>query len=164
MSYLEDGVLCLEDIQVPPEERFSKGPVAVVECVQEIPCNPCVDACPRGAITIRGSINSVPEVDFEKCNGCGLCIAHCPGLAIFLVDKTYEGEKALVGLPYEFLPLPEAGEKVVLLGRVGEECGEGEVVKVRNAKVQDRTPVVFLAVDEDLALTARHFRRRVDEG
>jgi len=80
------------------------------------------------------------------------------------VDKTYEGRKALVGLPYEFLPLPEAGEKVALLDRAGEVCGEGEVVKVRNAKVQDRTPVVFLAVDEDLVLTARHFRRRADEG
>ena len=164
MGYLEDGVLTLEDVSVPTEERFREGAVAVVECVQNIPCNPCVDACPRGAITIRGSINETPEVDFEKCNGCGLCIANCPGLAIFLVDKTHGEGRALVGLPYEFLPLPEAGERVVLLDRAGETCGEGEIVKVRNTKAQDRTPVVFLAVDEDLAMRVRHFRRRADEG
>ena len=164
MSYLEDGVLEIEDVQVPTEERFQEGPVVVVECVQEIPCNPCVDACSRGAITIEGSINDLPEVDFDRCNGCGLCIANCPGLAIFLVDKTYDEKKALMGLPYEFLPLPETGERVVLLDRTGEVCGEGEIVKVRNAKVQDRTPVVFLAVDKPLAMTVRHFMRKEDEG
>lgn len=164
MGYLETGILDLTDINVPSEERLGKGAVAIVECVQQIPCNPCVDSCPRGAILIEDSINDVPEVDFEKCNGCGVCIANCPGLAIFLVDKTYEDGKALVGLPYEFCPLPEVGEKVDLLDRAGEVCGAGEVVKVRNAKVQDRTAVVFLSVDENLAMTVRFFRRKVDEG
>ncbi|MFH1943832.1 MAG: 4Fe-4S dicluster domain-containing protein [bacterium] len=160
MSYLETGVLSLKDIKIPSDERFWKGPVAVVECVQRIPCNPCVDACSRGAITIQGSVNNTPEVDFEKCNGCGICIANCPGLAIFLVDKMYEGNMALVGLPYEFLPLPEEDEEVVLLDRAGEECGQGKVTKVRNAKAQDRTPIVFLAVDKALAMKVRFFRRK----
>ena len=31
----------------PSDERFAKGPVAICECVQEIPCNPCEAACPR---------------------------------------------------------------------------------------------------------------------
>ena len=163
MGYLETGVLDLDDIQVPSMERRAKGAVAIVECVQHIPCNPCVDSCPQGAITMGDSINNLPEIDFDKCNGCGLCIANCPGLAIFLIDETYSPELALVGLPYEFYPLPEVGEKVDLLSRSGNVCGRGEVVKIRNAKVQDRTPIIFLSVKKDLAMEVRFFRRSVNE-
>lgn len=164
MNYLETGVLEINDITVPAEERLAKGPVAVIECVQNIPCNPCVDACPKGAITIQGSINNVPRIDFERCNGCGICIANCPGLAIFLIDKSYEEKRATVGMPYEFMPLPETGEHVVLLNRTGEACGEGEIIKARNAKAQDRTPIVFVAMAPELAMEARFFRRRTNEG
>ena len=31
---------------IPSEERMKKGRVAVIECVQEIPCNPCEGTCP----------------------------------------------------------------------------------------------------------------------
>ena len=161
MSYLETGYLTLEDIRLPSEERLLKGPVAVIECVQQIPCNPCVASCPRGAITMGDSINNLPVVDFEKCNGCSICVANCPGLAIFIVDKSYGENKALVGMPYEFLPLPEKEEEVVLLNRQGEECGTGIVKRIRNSKSQDRTPVIFIEVDKDLAMDVRFFRRKL---
>ena len=160
MAYIETGILESHDIIAPSEERFAQCAVAVIECVQQIPCNPCVDACPKQAIIIEGSINEVPYINFDKCNGCGVCIANCPGLAIFLIDKTCEDGKASVGLPYEFLPLPEEGEIVDLLNRAGEVCGDGEIIKVRNAKAQDRTPVVFLSVDRDLAMEVRFFERK----
>jgi len=164
MSFIETGILECEDIVTPSEERFQEGPVAIIECVQQIPCNPCVDSCNRGAITIEGSINNIPRVDYEKCNGCGLCVANCPGLAIFLVDQTFEENLAQVGIPYEFRPLPEEEETVLLLDRAGEVCGEGKIVKVRNTKAQDRTPVVFLSMAKDLAMKTRFFRRKTDEG
>ena len=44
----------------PPEERMAKGRVAVIECVQEIPCNPCENACRLGAITIGEQITNLP--------------------------------------------------------------------------------------------------------
>lgn len=159
MSYLETGVLKIDDIKVPSEERFKKGGVAVIECVQQIPCNPCVESCPQGAITIEGSINNQPQIDFELCNGCGMCIANCPGLAIFLINMAYDENKATVGLPYEFLPLPEKNEKVNLLNRAGEICGKGEVVKIRNAKIQDRTPIVIISMEKEKAMDVRFFRR-----
>ncbi len=158
-SYLEKGYLNLDDITIPSVDRRAKGPVAVIECVQEIPCNPCQDACPRGAITIPGSINNIPRIDFATCNGCAICVANCPGLAIFVVDETYAEDRALVGMPYEFLPLPEKGEEVSLLDRSGAPIGVGIVERVRNAKAQDRTPIVFLSMERELSMLVRFFRR-----
>ena len=44
-NILYNGYPSMEEIRrangYPSEERFAKGPVAVTECVQEIPCNPC---------------------------------------------------------------------------------------------------------------------------
>ena len=84
----------------PSEARFKKGPVAIIECVQGIPCNPCQEACPQKAIHVGDSITNTPKLDAEACIGCGLCIAACPGLAIFVVDKS--GEKALISFPSIF--------------------------------------------------------------
>ena len=40
-----DGFPSFEEIKEatgwPSEERLAKGPVAICECVQQIPCNPC---------------------------------------------------------------------------------------------------------------------------
>ena len=160
MGYLEDGILTLDDIQLPDEKRFQEGSVAIIECAQRIPCNPCVESCAQGAITIKGSINEVPVMDFKKCTGCGLCLSKCPGLAIFLVDLTSPGGQATVGLPYEFIPLPEKGEEVILLNRAGEPVGSGEVNRVRNSKSQDRTPIVSIIMEKKLALSVRHFKRK----
>jgi len=43
-----DGVPTLDDVMgnFPSEERLLKGFVAVHECYQDIPCNPCVESCP----------------------------------------------------------------------------------------------------------------------
>ena len=40
----------LKNSGVPSENRI-KRPVACIECV-EIPCNPCEEACPYGAISV----------------------------------------------------------------------------------------------------------------
>jgi Fe-S-cluster-containing hydrogenase component 2 len=146
-------------VQWPPEERLLRGPVAIVECVEEIPCNPCVESCPQGAITMPGGLNQIPHVDWEKCTGCGLCISSCPGLAIFLVDLTGEKKSASVSLPYEFLPLPEKEEQVRVLDRQGRELGNGRVIRIQTGRRLDRTPVVTIAVPREWAMRARHFRR-----
>ncbi|MBN1349682.1 4Fe-4S binding protein [candidate division KSB1 bacterium] len=160
MSYLENGVVTIEDLQLPTEERMKQGRVIVIECVQHIPCNPCVDICPQGAITITGEITNVPVVDFEKCSGCTLCVANCPGLAIFSINQTYSEAEAEIGIPYEFLPLPSKGEDVTALDRSGRPVCEGRIVSVKNPKAYDRTPIVFIAVPEKYSMTVRFFRRK----
>ena len=65
--------------QMPSQERFAKGPVALFECFQQIPCNPCAEACPQGAITVQ-KINDCPILDVECCNARALCIREGPRL------------------------------------------------------------------------------------
>jgi len=157
---INDGIPTKEDLVrvTPSEERFSKGPVAIVECFQEIPCDPCVKACRRGAILMLRDINDIPMVDAELCNGCSLCISLCPGLAIFVVDKTFSEELALVKLPFEYVPVPQAGQYATALNRAGEELGRYEVIKVTSGGKKNKTYTISLAVPKDLAMEVRDIK------
>ena len=143
----------------PPVERINKGPVAVVECYQKIPCNPCQTACPVGAIKIGDDINNIPVRDENLCGGCGVCVARCPGLAIMIVDGSKSAETVEFRIPYEFLPLPEAGEMVIGLDRAGQPICKALVKRVMNPPSFDRTPVVTLEVDRKYLYDFRNFRR-----
>ena len=146
----------------PPVERINRGPVAVVECYQKIPCNPCQTACPAGAIRIGEDINNVPQRDEGLCTGCGVCVSKCPGLAIMIVDGSKSAETVEFRIPYEFLPLPEAGERVVGLDRAGQPVCEAKVLKVMNPPAFDRTPVVTLEVERKYLYDFRNFRREAE--
>jgi len=158
LSYLKDGVLDLGDIRLPDAIRLQQGRVAIIECVQNIPCNPCVEICPRHAIIIEGNITNVPVIDFGKCNGCGLCVANCPGLAIFTVDETVAPDEAEIGIPYEFRPLPKVGDVVTALDRAGKFVCPATVRRVLNPKGYDRTPVVFLIAPRKYSMMIRFFK------
>lgn len=151
------GIPTQKDLEsvVPSKERLAKGPVAIMECFEKIPCNPCYTSCKRGAIKEFEDINDRPQLNVDICNGCGVCISNCPGLAIFVVDETYSETEALVKIPYEFSPLPEEGTYVTGLDREGKPVCRAKVVKVQNSKAQDRTPVVSLAVPKELSMVVR---------
>ena len=157
---IENGIPAKEDIRkvTPSKERFAKGPVVIVECFQKIPCDPCVKACKQGAITMPEDINDIPVVDLQLCNGCGVCISLCPGLAIFVVDMTYSKNLALVQLPYEYLPLPREGEMVTALNRSGDELGFFEVKSVNSSGKINKTHTVSIAVPQELAMETRDIR------
>jgi len=153
----EEGVPSEEEIKEiePPSYRCSRGAVVWVECFEEIPCDPCYDACPVDAFAKFEDINDTPIVDHDKCTGCGICVASCPGLAIFVVDETYSEDEGLVALPYEFKPLPQKDEEVILRNRAGEQVGTGEIVRIQNPSSFDRTAVVWVAVPKDLVREVR---------
>ena len=157
---INDGIPTKEDIArvTPPEERFVEGPVAIVECFQQIPCDPFVHACKRSAIIKQRDINDLPVVDAKLCNGCGICISLCPGLAIFVVDLSYSDDHALIKLPYEYVPVPKVGQLVIGLNRAGEESGLFEVVRVTSGGKKNMTYTVSLAVAKELAMEIRDIR------
>jgi Fe-S-cluster-containing hydrogenase component 2 len=150
-QYEKTGILSVKDLQIPSEKQLEKG-VAILECVQEIPCNPCVESCPVHAISMK-DINAPPVNDFEKCIGCTKCVGICPGLAIFVVKV--KGKKAWVTLPYEFVPAPQVGDSVNALDRTGTIRGKAIVKK---AVKQGKTMVITIETDSDLAMDIRNIK------
>jgi Fe-S-cluster-containing hydrogenase component 2 len=157
------GVPCAEELEsspgYPPREELERRPLAVIECVQEIPCNPCETACPTGAIIVGEPITNLPSLDTSKCTGCGLCLAICPGQAIFRVDLTYSSDQATVSFPYEFLPLPRKGDLVVAVDREGRLVCDAIVLRVLMPAAYDRTAVVTLVVPKEHGARVRSIRR-----
>lgn len=145
---------------VPSEARRRKGPVAVIECTQDIPCNPCESSCKVGAITVGEDITNLPHLDEEKCVGCQTCVYMCPGQAIFIVDENLEHSKAKVTVPYEFLPLPEKGDTIIALDRSGKELGEAVVTGVRKTEKMDETSLVTMEIPKEWSMRARGLRRK----
>jgi Fe-S-cluster-containing hydrogenase component 2 len=143
----------------PKPEDFERGPIAVIECVQEIPCNPCEMACHHGAIVVGDPITNLPRFDADLCTGCGLCIAKCPGQAVFVVHLHYSDEESLVSFPFEYLPLPEVDGLVNVVNRAGAVVCRGRVTKVQDPRSFDRTPVVTIAVPKAFAHHARGIER-----
>ncbi len=143
----------------PSAVRLEQGACAVIECIQEIPCNPCETACPNNAIKIGNPITNLPVLDADRCTGCGVCIAQCPGLAIFVVDMGYSARAATVAFPHEFLPLPNAGDRVAVVDRTGAVIGDAEVLGVHNPPANDSTAVVRVLLDKRLAQHARGLAR-----
>jgi Fe-S-cluster-containing hydrogenase component 2 len=150
-QYEKTGILSHKDLQIPSQKQLEKG-VAILECVQEIPCNPCVDSCPVHAISMK-DINAPPMNDFEKCIGCTKCVGICPGLAIFVVK--IKGKRALVTLPYEFVPVPKEGDRVNALDRTGVVRGKGLVKKVVK---RGKTMVITIEIDSRFAMDIRNIK------
>ena len=160
MNLLEKGFIANDEMERFPGVTHKAGVHPVMECTQNIPCNPCQDACPKHCIKIGEKITSLPAVDESvDCIGCGMCVASCSGQAIFLLDETYEEGFAAVTLPYEFLPLPKEGEKGYGLGRDGKVVCEAEVVQVKTAKAFDHTNLLTIKVPADMAMKARFYKK-----
>lgn len=143
----------------PHKHRGKLRPI--IECFEAIPCNPCETSCPTGAIIVGDNINDVPVIDYEKCNGCGICMTKCPGLAIFMLQELPDQNSALIGIPYELIPLPSKGDQVHLLGRQGEILAEGTVQRVFRSP--HKTNGVYVKVPLELADRVRSIRPILQE-
>ena len=157
------GVPSAEELKncpgVPSRERMNKGRVACIECVQEIPCNPCEAICRFGAITVGEQITNLPHLSEENCTGCGLCVANCPGLAITVLDLTYSETEATIDFPFEYLPLPQAGDRVDAVGRDGMKVCDGTVVRVTKLPSYAGTAVIRMAIPKEHINDVRSMKR-----
>ena len=127
-------------VQIGPQGKLR----AIIDCTEEIPCNSCEAVCPFGAIHIGENLNSTPVVDYDKCNGCATCVIACPGLAIHMLKEDVENSTALVGIPYELLPLPEKGQKMWALDEEGNYICDAIVKKI--AKYPNKTNIIYVEV------------------
>lgn len=144
---------------VPSRVRMAGGRVACVECVQEIPCNPCESLCPFGAITVGEQITALPVLHEEKCTGCGTCVAGCPGLAITILDENYSESESTIDFPFEYLPLPQVGDTVEAVGRDGQTLCPGTIVKVTKLPAYAGTAVIRMAIPKAYINSVRSMKR-----
>lgn len=164
------GVPSVEELKEcpgrPSVKRTERGKVACIECVQEIPCNPCENACPFGAIQVGQPITSLPVLLEDKCIGCGLCVASCPGLAITLISRNAAEKTGTVDFPYEYRPLPKEGDTVLAVGRDGRAVCDGTVLRIMKNKQYDGTVVISISVPLPFVDEVRSMKRlaRTDAG
>ena len=163
MSLRETGVLTVAELKemggFPSEERMRKGPVAVAECVEHIPCNPCETSCPFHAICVGEQIANLPVVDHGVCTGCATCVSACSGLAIFIMDKSYSDTLGKVSFPYEYVNSYKVGDKVKAANRAGQHVCDGTITRILLTKRSDRTPVITLEVPIDFVEEVRSIYR-----
>lgn len=159
MQKPEDTCMTIEEkvlAKLPSAERRAKGPYAMVECFQHIPCNPCSTSCHFGAIRPMADINELPQVDYDKCTGCGLCAAHCSGLAIFIINEAFSETETEILIPFEYLPHPTKGDIVDAVDRSGKTVTKARVQEIR--QFPDRTTLLGIVVEDAFAQTVRGIR------
>jgi len=141
-------------------KRLKKGPVAIIDCPEEIPCNPCETICPSGAIKVGQPITNIPLLDEEKCTGCGRCLPICPGLAISILNYRFRKDEAALTVPYELLPLPEPGETVMAVDRQGRQLTEGKIVRLIAPEKNQQTALVTFSFPRKFYRKVCYFKRK----
>ncbi len=159
-NLLEKGFVTEEEIKSFPAASYeAEGIHPVIECTQNIPCNPCQEACKKGCIHVSDSITMLPEIQKDKkCIGCGLCVATCSGQAIFLVNNDVGDGMSTVTFPYEFLPEPVKGETGFALDRSGKVVCNAEIVDIKRSPVMDKTAVVTMKIPREFVDRARFYK------
>ncbi|MEI7885470.1 MAG: 4Fe-4S binding protein [Clostridia bacterium] len=137
---------------------LKKNATALIECMEEIPCDPCVAACKAGAIA-KSCLTACPTIDEKKCTGCKVCVAACSGQAIFLQDTSYKPGFATISFPYEYRPLPIKGQLVTATDRFGASVCQAEVLEVQENKAFNKTAVITLKIPINYAETIRFMQR-----
>ncbi|KAF0092658.1 MAG: Thioredoxin reductase [Fusobacteria bacterium] len=129
-----------------------------VYCQQEIPCDPCAASCSKKAI-IKKSLTSLPEFKEENCIGCLMCVANCPGQALFYLNE----EIGELIFPFEFSVRPKLEEKINLVDEYGNILGLGEVKDYIDKKAFNKTTLIVVKGQlKDLDRTRGIVRRQTN--
>lgn len=140
---------------IPAADKIKPGGTAFIECLQTIACNPCEANCPTGAISIGAQISNRPVLDTNKCVGCGTCVSKCPGLAITVIACNRASSTTVLSLPYEYFPLPKAGDTVAAVDREGRFVCNARVLQVKPMSAHQSTSVVKIEFPEEFTFKVK---------
>jgi ferredoxin-type protein NapF len=82
---------CPEPVFIPPQMRAAAPPWTLHAAIgpscltrEGVLCQSCKDACTDGAIRFVYAAGQIaqPQLDLDRCTGCGACVAPCPASAI----------------------------------------------------------------------------------
>jgi ferredoxin len=110
-----------------PQTEHRARLVASVECIEPIPCNTCMTACPEGAIEIGRVPREAKVLTESKCFSCGVCVASCPSSAIVMMHEKGEHATSSLVLPWRGARPWKVGEFAVAVNRRGESLGNVRV-------------------------------------
>lgn len=137
------------------------GVYPIIRCVEEIPCNPCIETCPLHHIDMAGG-NILRQPEFAgDCLGCARCVTVCPGLAVVLVDERSDPshETALVTLPWEIADDNiKPGQTVDTVGFEADPIGTGTVKAIKRSAANGKRRLVLLQVPFDKRQRIAGFR------
>jgi thioredoxin reductase/Fe-S-cluster-containing hydrogenase component 2 len=138
--------------------KNSNKPLPIIDCMQNIPCNPCVNSCKVNAITMDdNNISSLPRIDYNKCISCLNCAKICPGLSIYFVNYNYDEENANIILPYELFFNLVKDQTVIALDKHGKKVCEAKLLKTIKTNSINSVTLVSLLVKKEYAFDVRSF-------
>jgi hypothetical protein len=79
-----------------------------------------------------------------------------------MIDRTYSETEAAITIPYELLPLPVKGDKILGLNRQGSPVCRGKVIRVNASKNFNKTSLVTIAVPKEFSDEVRFFKKDKD--
>lgn len=88
---------CGDCAQVCPHDLFVTEPVERIDAYAQINllgclawnktiCRSCADVCNEKVIQFTGLFN--PEINADRCTGCGFCVGVCPGFAVTIRPRS----------------------------------------------------------------------------
>jgi formate hydrogenlyase subunit 6/NADH:ubiquinone oxidoreductase subunit I len=128
----------------------------IIECPEKIACDVCEDVCRKNVISLDGSSINIPRITgMENCSACGLCVAHCPGHSVFLIDNTYSPQDAKITVPFELSDPPTTGSRVYAVDEKGVRVGKVTVIKIKAQKSYNKTRLLELSAAKDMVSRVR---------
>jgi glycine/D-amino acid oxidase-like deaminating enzyme/Pyruvate/2-oxoacid:ferredoxin oxidoreductase delta subunit/bacterioferritin-associated ferredoxin len=137
--------------------------LAIINCDEDIPCNPCAISCKFDSIKINKNITQQPTINYELCKGCGLCLPKCPGRAIRMLQYNFTDTESLLTIPFEFEPYPKQNQKVSIVNYDGNFLANGTIQKTKPPKSKTDCGTISIIIPKKHAFDGIMIQIKPDE-